>query len=418
MGYFSRIAGQSGIRFSGESKTPGTGKVRAGGSPAPLDREETVFVSSSEKAERVSDVSEQISRQSPQQSPEQRSEDRPRAAAQGEPFLPPEQLKNQELRKQDPEVRENAPANLVVRIADPVVESVTGPRRKSAQESMRESVQGSIPESVPEKKLGVLSKKVSQEENAPAEMPAGKIETPGRIIEKTADAKNTPESPRNAKQEIAADIIVSELTSLAEPVGPGTPELNVIEIEAPVKANENQYFAKTAEIIERRDLSAAEIQNIVFQEVIDWAAASPSETEESQGSQAAQAIKAAQGTEAAQATDVAHAIEITRVNTSEMFADDREFTSANAEPGVITITGKKEPERADIEKERAAGERDPGYLPLEEQSFELSIGTISVVIENEESPPQKTLIDPQERSDRNTGQEAGRGSSRLSRSYL
>ena len=135
-----------------------------------------------------------------------------------------------------------------------------------------------------------------------------------------------------------------------------------------------EYFSKTAEIIEKGETSTAEIQNIIFQEVQEWAAATPDDSEMPLGN------------------DPGHPeIVITK-----------HFEQSKS-PGVIYIR-----ENSSRENERLAE-------PLE-QSFDLSIGTISVVIEEAETSAH--LAAPPQTNNRPPSTDAKREFSRLSRSYI
>lgn len=132
------------------------------------------------------------------------------------------------------------------------------------------------------------------------------------------------------------------------------------------------YFIKTAEIIERGDAPAAEIHQILLREVQQWAADSPTESEISEG-----------------------VVEQTGPQiTKRIVSPHLEQTQLIGEPNV--------------------GERRE-TSDLAEQTFELSIGTINVVIEDEKTKQPEPA--PRANIQNNT-QQPRREFSRLSRHYL
>jgi hypothetical protein len=134
----------------------------------------------------------------------------------------------------------------------------------------------------------------------------------------------------------------------------------------------NDYFIKTAEFIERGDVEPAEIRQILFREIQQWAADSPVEAEASE--------TAVEKTEA----------QITKQIVRPHFEQTESI-------------------REQVVNERAETNG------LAEQTFELSIGTINVVIEDEK--PKQPEPAPRA-TNQNTSQPAQREYSRLSRHYL
>ena len=135
-----------------------------------------------------------------------------------------------------------------------------------------------------------------------------------------------------------------------------------------------EYFSKTAEIIKKGETGTAEIRNVLFHEVREWVAAAPANRE-------------------MPAADAPGQPEVT---ITKQVAQSRS-------PGVLTVREKSHRENVETSE------------PME-QSFDLSIGTISVVIEDEEKPAQPVTL-PQTNNRQRT-QETKREFSRLSRNYL
>jgi hypothetical protein len=157
------------------------------------------------------------------------------------------------------------------------------------------------------------------------------------------------------------------------------------EPEAPEKQPEKHYFTRTAEIIGGRVDEPVEVQTILLREIQEWAAAGT-------------ASEAAEGTAADKSVEsVAFSSET--IETKEV------VRKTEPEAGVVRIGGKRLPASVPQEVSR-----------IDEQSFDLSIGTISVVIEGDERPPQPA---PAPRADnRQQGHDTGRRPSRLGRNYL
>lgn len=322
--YFSRIAKHSGLRFSEPvgGAHDGEGK-HASHLPAPLGIEETVLVQPTGADERVWD------------SPERKLEGQTQTAEQRMPKVRARQ-------KQVPAIREDVPARWA---------------EQSDLEHAREEVRMDSPTP------GKLEKitPATREEKAPAESkPAGEI----RIVEQT----------------VFADAGMPEAHAQADPAQAEEPKAKTVEAEPFEKADKKRYFTKTAEVIERGGLGAAEIQNILFHEVQEWTAASPA------------------------GTDIR---DINVEETSENVVKQK-IVRAVPESGVVAIRGERRVERAESAENSG----------LEEQSFNLSIGTISVVIEDAEKPVQQAERRRQDQGNQNTRQGSARQFSRLSRNYL
>lgn len=323
-GYFSRIAQHSGLRFSEPvgGAHDGEGK-HASHLPAPLGIEETVLVPPTGADERVWG------------SPEGKPEGQTQTAEQRMPKVRARQ-------KHVPAISEDVPARGTEK-------SDLGHAREEVR--MDSPAPGKLEKSTP----------ATREEKAPAESkPAGEI----RIVEQT----------------VFEDAGMPEAHAQADPAQAEEPKAKTVEAEPFEKADTKRYFTKTAEVIERSDLGAAEIQNIMFHEVQEWAAAAPTGTD-------IQDINAAE--------------------TSENVVKQK-IVRVVPEPGIVTIRSERRVERAESAENSG----------LEEQSFNLSIGTISVVIEDAEKPVRQADPKRQDQGNQNPRQGSARQFSRLSRNYL
>lgn len=161
-------------------------------------------------------------------------------------------------------------------------------------------------------------------------------------------------------------------TISAEP--PDEPDLHPTVITETV--DRPRFFAKTAEIIEKGEAAPADISTILFQEVRQWVASGPSKTEPPAATP--------------------EALETLTV---------RDNLRKETEPGTVVI------------RERIEQERSSEPAALAEQNFDLSIGTISVIIEDPEKAPEPVRAIQNERSQNNSSG-TKREFSRLSRNYL
>lgn len=146
-----------------------------------------------------------------------------------------------------------------------------------------------------------------------------------------------------------------------------------------------KHFSRTAEILDGGAVGRADVQTVLLREIQEWIAAEPVASEKSEvGEEGKQAL-------------------LQRMQ--------REVEPPwEPEPGVVRIAGAERPEYRPRERPMKA-------IPdIQEQVLDLSIGTISVVIEDDKKPPQPA---PARRSD--SGQDKRklrRSRSRLSRNYL
>jgi hypothetical protein len=218
---------------------------------------------------------------------------------------------------------------------------------------------------------------------APVKIEAGSQKTPPVMNNRDNNGPGQPAadiaSPDNSPD---PEIIAVEQQNFVEQHPASTIQIDRPEIpessqtDAPPAIEPPRFFAKTVEIIERGDPDPAEFGDILFQEVRQWVAGGPPEREAP-----------------------AHLAQATETLTV------REATRTAPEPGTVVIRNSSFQERAD------------GPAALEEQNFTLSIGTISVIIEDPEKPAEPVRIVQNEQS-QNTLTSTKREFSRLSRNYL
>jgi hypothetical protein len=153
----------------------------------------------------------------------------------------------------------------------------------------------------------------------------------------------------------------------------------------PEKSTEKKFFEKTVEIVEGQTAEPAEVHTILLREVQEWIAAGQTATHEVIG-------------------DVA-----------ELTAEPLPDTSlpSEREPGVVRIM---EDRRAKATPELASElVREVSTTDFHEQNFELSIGSISVVVEGDERSPAPAPVHVAAQPARH---ETPQRTSRLSRHYL
>jgi len=143
------------------------------------------------------------------------------------------------------------------------------------------------------------------------------------------------------------------------------------------KSTEKRFFEKTAEIVEGETAQPAEVHTILLREVQEWIAA---------GQPAPDEVSA----------DVADPAAEPLADTSRL---------SEREPGVVTIVENRRSRPAPPEV------KEVSTTDFSEQNFELSIGSISVVVEDDERPPAPAPAHP-------ATHETPRRTSRLSRHYL
>ena len=164
-----------------------------------------------------------------------------------------------------------------------------------------------------------------------------------------------------------------------EPEGPGKNESRQSRPESAEAEAEEQikYFTKTAELMGKEATDPVRIRESLFREVREWETDGPTTAD-----LPAQALEIAMDT-----------------------VLERDAPPAAVEPSIIAIEGKSPIER----REPAERTEKEG---IEEQSFNLSIGTISVIIEGGDGPP------PVNHTNQNPGRETRPQSSRLRRNYI
>lgn len=208
--------------------------------------------------------------------------------------------------------------------------------------------------------------------------PAGSL-TPASM-EKNPDTALLPDNPHLAgdRSETAGPLpaprVIEETVFVEERNSSTTLSAESTKNTDRSETQAKKYFSKTAEIIERGDTEAAEVQKILFQEVQQWVRDSPA------------------------------------FDTAEKGPGERPETiliTEAARTGPREVTGFRESAPAEnAERPRVT-----------EQTFDLSIGTISVVIEEAEKSPRPEPAPPAAGS-RHVTQETKREHSRLSRHYL
>ena len=323
-GYLSRIAKQSGLRFSSKDAVwPHSAREpHAGPTREPLDREETVAVPP--PVESISSEAGALKRGTPSERPVSENI-----------ALKPDRKKA--MAKADPEQVWVPSAS--EKTASPVGEEtlfVTSQQKNSRKKQVLSSNKSPV-------------SKASESE--PAELVQSILVEPAVV------------SRQHEKQSSDRSSAVSS------------------EPEAP----EKHYFTRTAEIIGGRVAEPVEVQTTLLREIQEWAAGG-TESEAAQGTAAHKSVEpVAFSSETIETKDVVRITE--------------------PEAGVVRIGEKRLPASVPQEASR-----------IDEQSFDLSIGTISVVIEGHEHPPQPA---PAPKSDnRQNGHDTRRRRSRLGRNYL
>lgn len=149
----------------------------------------------------------------------------------------------------------------------------------------------------------------------------------------------------------------------------------------PEKSTEKKFFEKTVEIVEGQTAKPAEVHTILLREVQEWIAAGQTAPDE------------------------------VMAGVTDFAAEPMPDTSlpVEREPGVVRIV---EGRRAKVVPELV---QEMSMTDLHEQNFELSIGSISVVVEGDERPPAPA---PVQVAAQPVARETPRTTSRLSRHYL
>ncbi len=319
MNYFSRIAKQSGLRFTrGNEKERQLKKAEpASKSLSPLEVDETIIVAPSQ-----ADHSDKSKRQASRLDITGKSQIKLQTS---------KQVKNSDL----PDVA-----------ASPAVHS-----KKPEKE----------PEII---ETELMPNSASETVNSPREQTASALSDEQVVVE-----------PAARKQTISKE------TKIATDPAPEVTERVLVEAEETKDLGEEtithdvakkDYFIKTAEIIERGNAEPAEIHQILLREVQQWAADSPNES-----------------------------------GISEVVVE-------RPEPKITKQIVSPHFEQTQLIGEQNVSERKE-TSGLAEQTFELSIGTINVVIEDEKPKQPEPAPRP---TNQNAAQPAKREFSRLSRHYL
>lgn len=234
-----------------------------------------------------------------------------------------------------------------------------------------------------EKAKKVLREEESDSKKGPAKVEAASPEV--RLLHDIGDIAG----PRTAIEDrISHDVDrVPEITVVEQQKFIEQEEASEISADIPAKPEPSQivnpetveqprFFVKTAEIIERGEPGSAEINSILIEEVRQWVASGPAEPE-------------------------APAVLHQRPESLTV----RDVPRRETGPGTVVI------------KERVDHESPGEPAAIEEQNFNLSIGTISVIIEEPEKPAEPLRVVQNERS-QDTSSGVKREFSRLSRNYL
>ncbi len=197
-----------------------------------------------------------------------------------------------------------------------------------------------------------------------------------REIEKTVQA--TPINSTGAKTKTGENPAIKRTVLVdSKSSGPGKTSLGPKpnEAEGYQKPEQKRYFTKTAEVVGRGDFESMEIQNIMLREVQEWAAAGTAEPD----------------------------VPVLNINPKFEKVVKNPVPKAASELEAVAIQDHKR-----IEKKESI--ENSGS---EDQNLNLSIGTISVVVEDPAKPG------PRQGEGRPAApQESARPFSRLSRSYL
>jgi hypothetical protein len=192
--------------------------------------------------------------------------------------------------------------------------------------------------------------------------------------EVTRDSSHVPPSPTREEKKIETLKPIESAKKIPAP--PRTAET------PPEKSTEKKFFEKTVEIVEGQTAEPAEVHTILLREVQEWIAAGQTTPDE------------------------------VTAGVTDFTAEPIPETSLpiEREPGVVRIVEGRRSKAAAPELVQEVSMTD-----LREQNFELSIGSISVVVEGDERPPTPA---PAQVAAQPAPRETPRRTSRLSRHYL
>jgi hypothetical protein len=192
--------------------------------------------------------------------------------------------------------------------------------------------------------------------------------------EATRQSSHVPPSPTLEEKKIETLKPIESAKKIPAP--PRTAET------PPQKSTEKKFFEKTVEIVEGQTAESAEVHTILLREVQEWIAAGQTTPDE------------------------------VTAGVTDFTAEPIPETSLpiEREPGVVRIVEGRRSKAAAPELVQEVSMTD-----LREQNFELSIGSISVVVEGDERPPTPA---PAQVAAQPAPRETPRRTSRLSRHYL
>jgi hypothetical protein len=199
----------------------------------------------------------------------------------------------------------------------------------------------------------------------------------------TRDFSHLPVSPPlkpEARESETLRPIAGDESRKQIPANPRTPETQ------PAQSTEKKFFEKTVEIVEGQTARPAEVHTILLREVQEWIAAGQTAIEE---------------------------VTAGVTNSAAEPLIDLSLPSEQPEPGVVRI--------GESRRTKTAPERIPevSTTDFSEQHFELSIGSISVVVEGDERTPAPVPAQVAARpAARPAARETTHRTSRLSRHYL
>lgn len=356
--YFSRLANQSALRYrQANNALRASSSEKSFREPAPLHREETIF---------TEPISAKVD--APQNEKKVINES---------PFLERASLENT-----SPVNETKSPSKIKAKLTENVsveflneaqIEDAKSPSLPTAQNSISdkrniyraEQIQNEI---LSEKKSGESVSVIPPDLTAGEQLIIKKNEAT-RIIKQT----NIPET--QIRFQSAQSEFQSAQISFQSPQNEFQPEVSAsIEVEPNGSVlSQPEYFKKTAANLEAGTADKAEIQQILLQEIYEWTSGVP-------------------------AVPQAKKNEIRELNEVRVIA---------AQPSEATIF---------FEEKEAAQKAAQNPIPLKEQNFELSIGNISITVEEPPPPVQNTTVQNTVGDKRTTV--APREFSRLSRYYL
>jgi hypothetical protein len=251
--------------------------------------------------------------------------------------------------------------------------------------SERESLKASLP---PEEKSDLKNREiVSEIKNQPENFAGDKLSEPEiQDSTKTRIAEQIVFKEKEPAKDIEAGFVEAQSAQNLQPAEISGIQNNETIVETPEKSSvemisetpsQPEYFKKTAEILETGKADKLEVQQILLQEISQWVSAAPALTEAE------------------------------NISVTENIFETKKEIQAILPPNEKNTLVRHEP------AENLTAQSSDN---LQEQNFNLSIGTITVVIEEPENQP-KVAAENQSRVVETTKPEK-REFSRLSRYYL